>query len=147
MCVPDQCVPERKFLDVLSLERCVLGQCALINVSRPWTTTAIQRNLIPQSLRYVFSNQNVATDFFIVYFSFLEVNKKQRSCDGRGGRAAPLSGVLMRPKRRMRAAHGHARMAKTHKPTSLQRIKSLFLERTAFFIGSEVSQGDIGEYV
>jgi hypothetical protein len=53
---------------------------------------------------------------------------------------------LMRPKRRMRAAHGRARMAKTHKPTCLQRITSLVLERTAFFIGSEVSQGAIGEY-
>ncbi len=31
-------------------------------------------------------------------------NKKQRSCDGRGGRAAPLFGELMSPKRRVRAA-------------------------------------------
>ncbi len=43
-------------------------------------------------------------DFFI----FVE----QRSCDG-GARSAPL-GVVMSPKRRMRAAHGRARAAKTH---------------------------------
>jgi hypothetical protein len=44
-------------------------------------------------------------DFFI----FVE----QRSCDGRGARSAPL-GVAMSPKRRVRAAHGRARAAKTH---------------------------------
>jgi hypothetical protein len=45
----------------------------------------------------------------IVNFVFLGMNKKQRSCDGRG------RGVLMSPKRRVRAANGaHARP----KPTS-----------------------------
>ncbi len=37
----------------------------------------------------------------------------QRSCDGRGGRSAPF-GVAMSLKRRVRAAHGRARAAKTH---------------------------------
>ncbi len=45
---------------------------------------------------------------------FFGSNKKQRSCDGRGGaRSAPF-GVAMNPKRRVRAAHGRAREAKTH---------------------------------
>jgi len=47
-----------------------------------------------------------------VNFVFLGMNKKQRSCNGRGARSAPC-GVLIRPKRRVRAAHG-ARAAKTH---------------------------------
>jgi hypothetical protein len=34
-------------------------------------------------------------------------------CAGGGGRSAPL-GVAMSPKRRVRAAHGRAREAKTH---------------------------------
>jgi hypothetical protein len=38
---------------------------------------------------------------------------EQRSCDGRGARSAP-SGVAVSPKRRVRAAHGRAREAKTH---------------------------------
>jgi hypothetical protein len=38
---------------------------------------------------------------------------EQRSYDGRGARSAPL-GVAMSPKRRVRAAHGRARAAKTH---------------------------------
>jgi hypothetical protein len=51
----------------------------------------------------------------IVKYNFLGMNKKQRSCDGRrGGRAASPFGVLMSPKRRVRAAHGRARAAKTH---------------------------------
>ncbi len=41
------------------------------------------------------------------------MNMKQRSCDGRQARSAPF-GVAMRPKRRVRAAHGRAREAKTH---------------------------------
>ncbi len=38
---------------------------------------------------------------------------KQRSCDGWGAHSAPF-GVAMRPKRRVREAHGRAREAKTH---------------------------------
>jgi hypothetical protein len=50
----------------------------------------------------------------IGYFYFWGMNKKQRSCDGRGGaRSAPF-GVVMSQKRRVRAAHGRARAAKTH---------------------------------
>ena len=50
--------------------------------------------------------------------SFLEIVLfifwgEQRSCDGRGARSAPF-GVTMSPKRRVRAAHGRAREAKTH---------------------------------
>jgi hypothetical protein len=41
------------------------------------------------------------------------MNMKQRSCYGRGARSAPF-GLAMRPKRRVRAAHGRAREAKTH---------------------------------
>ncbi len=41
------------------------------------------------------------------------MNKKQRSCDGREGRAAPLF-VVMSSKRRVRVAHGRAHAAKTH---------------------------------
>jgi hypothetical protein len=41
------------------------------------------------------------------------VNKKQRSCDGRGARSAPF-GEFKSTKRRVRAAHGRARVAKTH---------------------------------
>ena len=47
------------------------------------------------------------------FYLFLGSNKKQRSCNGRGARSAPL-GMAMSPKRRVRAAHGHARAAKTH---------------------------------
>ena len=47
----------------------------------------------------------------IVNFVFLGINKKQRSCDGRGARSAPL-GVALNPKRRVRAVHGCARAAK-----------------------------------
>jgi hypothetical protein len=50
------------------------------------------------------------------YFYFWGMNKKQRSCCGRGGgalgRSAPFD-VLMSPKRQMRAAHGRAIAAKT----------------------------------
>ena len=41
------------------------------------------------------------------------MNMKQRSCDGRKARSAPF-GMAMSPKRRVRAAHGRAREAKTH---------------------------------
>ncbi len=41
-------------------------------------------------------------------------NKKQRSCDGRGGARSSPFGELMSPKRRVRTAHGRARAAKTH---------------------------------
>jgi hypothetical protein len=49
------------------------------------------------------------------FMYFLGSNKKQWSCDGRGGgaRSAPF-GVAMSSKRRVRAAHGRARGAKTH---------------------------------
>ncbi len=44
---------------------------------------------------------------------FWPMNMKQRSCNGRGARSAPF-GVAMRPKKRVRAAHGRAREVKTH---------------------------------
>ena len=52
--------------------------------------------------------------YFVYFIYFWRSNKKQRRCDGRGGaRSAPFA-MLMRPKRRVRAAHGRARAAKTH---------------------------------
>ncbi len=60
---------------------------------------------------------------------FWRVNKKQRSCDGRGARSAPFAMVLS-PKRRVRAAHGRARAAKTHQYfmfTQNQNIRSHIL--------------------
>jgi hypothetical protein len=54
----------------------------------------------------------ISTDLIYFWGS----NKKQRSCDGRGGggaRSAPF-GVAMSPKRQVRAAHGRARAAKTY---------------------------------
>ena len=48
------------------------------------------------------------------FIYFLGLNKKQRSCDGRGGARSAPCGFLMSPKRRVRAAHGRAREAKTH---------------------------------
>ncbi len=44
---------------------------------------------------------------------FWGMNKKQRSCHGQGARSAPF-GTLISPIRRVRAAHGRARAAKTH---------------------------------
>jgi hypothetical protein len=50
----------------------------------------------------------------IDFIYFWRLNKKQRSYDGRGGvRSAPF-GVAVSSKRRVRAAHGRARAAKTH---------------------------------
>jgi hypothetical protein len=47
-------------------------------------------------------------------YTYIIYRKEQRSCDGRGGaRSAPF-GVAINPKRRVRAAHGRAREAKTH---------------------------------
>ncbi len=47
-------------------------------------------------------------------YTYIIHRKEQRSCDGRGGaRSAPF-GVAINPKRRVRAAHGRAREAKTH---------------------------------
>ncbi len=45
------------------------------------------------------------------FYSFL--GGRIRSSEAAGGRSAPL-GVAMSPKRRVRAAHGRAREAKTH---------------------------------
>jgi hypothetical protein len=51
----------------------------------------------------------------IDFIYFWGSNKKQRSCDGwwGGARSAPF-GMVMCSKRRVRAAHGRARAAKTH---------------------------------
>ncbi len=50
----------------------------------------------------------------IDFIYFWRLNKKQQSCDGRGGvRSAPF-GVAVSSKRRVRAAHGRTRAAKTH---------------------------------
>jgi hypothetical protein len=57
---------------------------------------------------------NIDLKYFVDFIYFWRSNKKQRSCDGRGGaRSAPF-GVAMSSKRRVRAAHGRARVAKTH---------------------------------
>jgi hypothetical protein len=53
---------------------------------------------------------------WIDFMYFLWSNKKQRSCDGREegeARSAPFK-VAMSSKRRVRAAHGRAREARTH---------------------------------
>ncbi len=42
---------------------------------------------------------------------FFYLGGMQRSCDERGGARSALFGVLMSPKRRVRAAHGRAREA------------------------------------
>ncbi len=51
----------------------------------------------------------------IVIIDFLVMNKKKRSCDrrGRGARSVQF-GMLKSPERRVRAAHGRAREAKTN---------------------------------
>ncbi len=49
----------------------------------------------------------------IWFLEIVDFYSNSRNCDGRGARSAPL-GVAMRPKRRVRAAHGRARAAKTH---------------------------------
>jgi hypothetical protein len=49
----------------------------------------------------------------IKFYIFWLMHMKQRSCDRWGAHSAPF-GVAMRPKRRVRAAHGRAREAKTH---------------------------------
>ncbi len=46
-----------------------------------------------------------------IFFYFWENSEASM---GGGGRAAPQFGVEMSPKRRVRAAHGRAREAKTH---------------------------------
>jgi hypothetical protein len=56
---------------------------------------------------------------------------------GGGSRAAPLFGVLMCPKRQMRAAYGRAARPK---PTIYKELYESFLERPALIIGSEVLQ-------
>jgi hypothetical protein len=49
----------------------------------------------------------------IDFIYFWGSNKKQRSCDGGGACSAPI-GVAMSSKRRVRAAYGRARAAKTN---------------------------------
>ncbi len=48
------------------------------------------------------------------FIYFWGLNKKQRSCNERGGAHSAQLGVAISPKRRVRAAHGRAREAKTH---------------------------------
>jgi hypothetical protein len=50
--------------------------------------------------------------YFVEFIYIWRSNKKQRSCDGRGGAQRPVWG--MSSKRRVRAAHGRARAAQTH---------------------------------
>ncbi len=67
---------------------------------------------------------------------FWGVNKKQRSCDGRVARSAPF-GLVMSPKRRVRAAHGRARAAKTHYIIYLSRVLCLSYScRPVIFLSS-----------
>ncbi len=65
---------------------------------------------------------------FIVYFSFLEVNKKQRSCDGLGVAQRPFRRVNVPTMTDARSARARAQP----KPTSLQRIIRVFFGKTCF---------------
>ncbi len=52
-------------------------------------------------------------ELFLVYGECDEDRSSEAAMSGGGARSA-LFGVLMSPKRRVRAAHGRARAAKTH---------------------------------
>jgi hypothetical protein len=52
-------------------------------------------------------------ELFVVNRKFDEDRSSEAAMGGEGARSAPF-GMLMSPKRRVRAAHGRARAAKTH---------------------------------
>ncbi len=64
---------------------------------------------------------------YSLIFNFWGMNEKQRSCHGWGARSAPF-GMLISPKRRVRAAHGRARAAKIHQFLNIYQIAAFSIE-------------------